>query len=149
MVVFFVIYFCGILAFTSSRKHLLITLLRLEFVVFVLYFSFSFYSCNFNYSLVFVLLFFYFFSVCQVSLVLSVLFSMIRSHGNYFSGFLVCNLLFVGLYFLILFVFLSLFFLLTRFGIYIYIYTFSSSFSKTCLRQVYRLWAIVSLKCPF
>jgi len=36
---FFIIYLCGIWAFSSSRKHLLITLLRLEFVVLVLYFS--------------------------------------------------------------------------------------------------------------
>ena len=35
---FFIIYFCGIWAFSSSRKHLLITLLRLEFVVLVLNF---------------------------------------------------------------------------------------------------------------
>ena len=48
---FFIIYFCGIWAFSSSRKHLLITLLRLEFVVLVLYFSIYFYLCNFNYSL--------------------------------------------------------------------------------------------------
>ena len=39
---FFVIYFCGIWAFSPSRKHLLITLLRLEFVVLVLYFSIYF-----------------------------------------------------------------------------------------------------------
>ena len=37
--IFFVIYFCDIWAFSSSRKHLLITLLKLEFVVLVLYFS--------------------------------------------------------------------------------------------------------------
>ena len=39
---FFVIYYCGIWAFSSSRKHLLITLLRLEFVVLTLYFSIYF-----------------------------------------------------------------------------------------------------------
>jgi high-affinity Fe2+/Pb2+ permease len=48
---FFIIYFCGIWAFSSSRKHLLITLLRLEFVVLVLYFSIYFYLCRFNYGL--------------------------------------------------------------------------------------------------
>ena len=47
----FVIYFCGIWAFSSSRKHLLITLLRLQFVVLVLYFSIYFYLCSFNCSL--------------------------------------------------------------------------------------------------
>jgi hypothetical protein len=51
---FFVVYFCGIWAFSSSRKHLLIALLRLEFVVLVLYFSIYFYLCSFNYSLFFV-----------------------------------------------------------------------------------------------
>ena len=58
---FFVIYFCGIWAFSSSCKHLLITLLRLEFVVLVLYFSVYFYLCSFNYSLFFVVYFFSFF----------------------------------------------------------------------------------------
>ena len=42
MIIYFVIYFCGIWAFSSSRKHLLITLLRLEIVVLVLYFSIYF-----------------------------------------------------------------------------------------------------------
>jgi hypothetical protein len=55
------IYICGIWAFSSSRKHLLITLLRLEFVVLVLYFSIYFYLCSFNYSLFFVVYFFVFF----------------------------------------------------------------------------------------
>ena len=48
---FFVIYFCGNWAFSSSRKHLLITLLRLEFIALVLYFPIYFYLCNFNYSM--------------------------------------------------------------------------------------------------
>jgi hypothetical protein len=43
--------FCGIWVFSSSRKHLLITLFRLEFLVLVLYFSIYFYLCSFNYSL--------------------------------------------------------------------------------------------------
>jgi len=38
-VVILFLFFCGICAFSSSRKHLLITLLRLEFVVLDLYFS--------------------------------------------------------------------------------------------------------------
>ena len=39
----------GIWAFSSSQKHLLITLLRFEFLVLVLYFSIYFYLCRFNY----------------------------------------------------------------------------------------------------
>jgi NADH-ubiquinone oxidoreductase chain 4L len=84
---FFISYFCGILASSSSRKHLLITLLRLEFVVLVLYFSIYFYLCRFNYNLFFVV-YFLGFSVCEGSLGLSVLVSMIRSHGNdYFQSY--------------------------------------------------------------
>ena len=40
---------------------MLITLLRLEFVVLVLYFSIYFYLCSFNYSLFFVVYFLVFF----------------------------------------------------------------------------------------
>ena len=64
---FTVIYFCGIWAFSSSRKHLLITLLRLEFVVLVLYFPIYFYLCRFDYSLFFVV-YFLVVSVCEGSL---------------------------------------------------------------------------------
>jgi len=52
IIYFLFIYFCGICAISSSRKHLLITVLRLEFVVLVLYFSIYFYFCSFNYSLI-------------------------------------------------------------------------------------------------
>nr|QXT44267.1 NADH dehydrogenase subunit 4L [Apicotermes occultus] len=84
---FFVMYFCGVWAFSSSRKHLLITLLSLEFIVLVLYISMYFYLCNFNYSLFFVV-YFLVFSVCEGSLGLSILVSMIRSHGNdYFQSY--------------------------------------------------------------
>jgi NADH-ubiquinone oxidoreductase chain 4L len=72
---------------SSRRKHLLITLLRLEFIVLVLYFSIYFYLCNFNYSLFFVV-YFLVFSVCEGSLGLSVLVFIISSHGNgYFQSF--------------------------------------------------------------
>ena len=47
---FFVVYFCGILASSSSRKHLLIASLRVGFVVFVLYSFIYFYLCSFKYS---------------------------------------------------------------------------------------------------
>nr|AQP29548.1 NADH dehydrogenase subunit 4L [Angularitermes nasutissimus] len=83
----FVSYFSGVWAFSSSRKHLLITLLSLEFIVLVVYFSVYFYLCKFNYSLFFVV-YFLVFSVCEGSLGLSILVSMIRSHGNdYFRSY--------------------------------------------------------------
>nr|YP_009351504.1 NADH dehydrogenase subunit 4L [Protermes prorepens]AQP29778.1 NADH dehydrogenase subunit 4L [Protermes prorepens] len=81
------IYFCGVWVFCSSRKHLLITLLSLEFVALVLYFSIYFYLCSFSYGLFFVV-YFLIFSVCEGSLGLSVLVSMVRSHGNdYFQSY--------------------------------------------------------------
>ena len=57
VIIIFFIYFCDIWAFSSSRKHLLITFLRFEFVVLVLYFSIYIYLCSFNYSLFFVVYF--------------------------------------------------------------------------------------------
>ena len=47
--------------FFSSRKHMLIALLRLEFVVLVLHFPIYFYFCSFNCSLFFVVYFLVFF----------------------------------------------------------------------------------------
>jgi NADH-ubiquinone oxidoreductase chain 4L len=56
-------------------------------VVLVLYFSIYFYLCSFNYSLFF-FVYFLVFSVCEASLGLSILVSMIRSHGNdYFQSY--------------------------------------------------------------
>jgi NADH-ubiquinone oxidoreductase chain 4L len=66
-------------SFSSSRKHLLVTLLSLEFIVLVLYLSVYYYLCGLNYSLFFVV-YFLVFSVCEGSLGLSILVSMIRSH---------------------------------------------------------------------
>nr|AQP28075.1 NADH dehydrogenase subunit 4L [Macrotermes sp. B TB-2017] len=84
---FFFIYLCGVWVFCSSRKHLLVTLLSLEFVVLVLYFSVYYYLCSFNFSLFFVV-YFLVFSVCEGSLGLSILVSMVRSHGNdYFQSY--------------------------------------------------------------
>lgn len=83
----FVLYFCGVWTFSSGRKHLLVTLLRLEFIVLVLYLSVYFYLCGFNHRLFFVV-YFLIFSVCEGSLGLSILVSIIRSHGNdYFRSY--------------------------------------------------------------
>nr|AIY62084.1 NADH dehydrogenase subunit 4L [Parrhinotermes browni] len=82
-----IIYLCGAWSFVLNRKHLLCTLLSLEFIVLVLYMSLYYYFCSFNYNLFFVV-YFLVFSVCEGSLGLSVLVSMIRSHGNdYFSSY--------------------------------------------------------------
>nr|UQJ75270.1 NADH dehydrogenase subunit 4L [Pterotermes occidentis]URX54392.1 NADH dehydrogenase subunit 4L [Pterotermes occidentis] len=80
-------FFCGIWSFSSNRKHLLATLLSLEFMVLVLFVIIYFYLCLYNYELYFVMLFLVF-SVCEGSLGLSVLVSMIRGFGNdYFQSY--------------------------------------------------------------
>nr|UQJ75088.1 NADH dehydrogenase subunit 4L [Incisitermes schwarzi]WHM51923.1 NADH dehydrogenase subunit 4L [Incisitermes schwarzi] len=81
------VFFCGIWSFSSNRKHLLATLLSLEFMVLVLFVVVYFYLCLFNYELYFVMLFLVF-SVCEGSLGLSILVSMIRGFGNdYFQSY--------------------------------------------------------------
>nr|YP_009434121.1 NADH dehydrogenase subunit 4L [Epicauta tibialis]APB02761.1 NADH dehydrogenase subunit 4L [Epicauta tibialis] len=80
-------FFCGLLVFSLMRKHLLLMLLSIEFMVLALYLNmFSYLSLlgnDYFFSMIFLT-----FSVCEGALGLSVLVSMIRSHGNdYFQGF--------------------------------------------------------------
>lgn len=89
MVIIFSIfsYFRGLLLFSLKRKHLLLILLRLEFIIISLYINmFLFISLNFHeyyFCLVFITI-----RVCEGVLGLSILVSLIRSHGNdYFQRF--------------------------------------------------------------
>nr|AVN67823.1 NADH dehydrogenase subunit 4L [Ischnoptera deropeltiformis] len=77
------IFFCGIWVFASSCKHLLVTLLSLEFIVLILYLCLYIYLNMFNYELFFSMVFLSF-SVCEGALGLSILVSMIRGYGNDF-----------------------------------------------------------------
>nr|QNJ33289.1 NADH dehydrogenase subunit 4L [Hermerius intermedia] len=74
-------FLSGLIVFSSKRKHLLLMLLSLEFVVLSLYFNmFLFLSgCDYEYffSMIYITM-----SVCEGVLGLSVLVSMIRTHGN-------------------------------------------------------------------
>nr|AVN67804.1 NADH dehydrogenase subunit 4L [Eupolyphaga sinensis] len=80
-------FFSGIWVFSSNRKHLLITLLSLEFLVLILFFSLYIYLNTINYELYFSVVFLTF-SVCEGALGLSILVSMIRGYGNdYFQSF--------------------------------------------------------------
>nr|YP_009114940.1 NADH dehydrogenase subunit 4L [Acroneuria hainana]AIX03645.1 NADH dehydrogenase subunit 4L [Acroneuria hainana] len=81
------LFFCGGWVFTSKRKHLLLTLLSLEFMVLSL-FLFLFMLLNgMDYELFFSMVFLTF-AVCEGALGLSILVSMIRTHGNdYFQTF--------------------------------------------------------------
>uniref|UniRef100_UPI003000FC07 NADH dehydrogenase subunit 4L n=1 Tax=Pseudempusa pinnapavonis TaxID=1661850 RepID=UPI003000FC07 len=85
-------FICGLWTFTSKRKHLLVTLLSLEFIVLVL-FIILYKFVVMSSSELYVTMFFLSFAVCEGALGLSILVSMIRTHGNdYFNslGLLQC-----------------------------------------------------------
>nr|YP_009171496.1 NADH dehydrogenase subunit 4L [Cyphoderris monstrosa]AJW76326.1 NADH dehydrogenase subunit 4L [Cyphoderris monstrosa] len=84
-----VMFISGVWVFCSKRKHLLATLLSLEFIVLSLFLMLFNYLNLFNYELFFSMVFLTF-SVCEGALGLSILVSMIRTHGNdFFQSFMV------------------------------------------------------------
>nr|QOL00747.1 NADH dehydrogenase subunit 4L [Sinotmethis amicus] len=83
----FLIYFSGVYVFSSKRKPLLMVLLSLEYIVLSLFFMIIIYLFSFDYDYFFPVIFLVF-SVCEGALGLSILVSMIRSHGNdFFNSF--------------------------------------------------------------
>nr|YP_010305126.1 NADH dehydrogenase subunit 4L [Imosca coreana]ULR87032.1 NADH dehydrogenase subunit 4L [Imosca coreana] len=86
-VVFLVMFIVGNLIFVSKYKHLLIVLLSLEFIVLSIFFFLLTYLYYIENNL-YLLMVFLVFSVCEGALGLSILVSMIRTHGNdYFQSF--------------------------------------------------------------
>nr|ALO76871.1 NADH deshydrogenase subunit 4L [Ischnomera caerulea] len=80
-------FFSGLTVFSMKRKHLLLMLLSLEFVVISLYFNMFLYTSSLGNEQFFVMIFLTF-SVCEGVLGLSILISLIRTHGNdYFQSF--------------------------------------------------------------
>nr|YP_009689691.1 NADH dehydrogenase subunit 4L [Trichoprosopon pallidiventer]QEE94433.1 NADH dehydrogenase subunit 4L [Trichoprosopon pallidiventer] len=85
--IFLIMFLFSCITFVSSRKHLLCTLLSLEFMVLVLFSLMMFYLLFMNFQSYFSM-FFLSFCVCEGVLGLSILVSMIRTHGNdYFQSF--------------------------------------------------------------
>nr|YP_007474956.1 NADH dehydrogenase subunit 4L [Asiotmethis zacharjini]AFR34267.1 NADH dehydrogenase subunit 4L [Asiotmethis zacharjini] len=81
------VYFSGVYVFSSKRKHLLMVLLSLEYIVLSLFLLIIIYLYSFDYDYFFPVIFLVF-SVCEGALGLSILVSMIRSHGNdFFNSF--------------------------------------------------------------
>nr|YP_003359201.1 NADH dehydrogenase subunit 4L [Ognevia longipennis]ACF71050.1 NADH dehydrogenase subunit 4L [Ognevia longipennis] len=74
-------YFVGVYVFSLKRKHLLMVLLSLKYIVLSLFMLIIIIQCDYDY---FFPLYFLIFSVCEGALGLSILVSMIRSHGNGF-----------------------------------------------------------------
>lgn len=84
---FRIIFLFRCLTFVSRRKHLLCTLLRLEFIVLILFRIILLYLRFINFERYF-RIFFLRFCVCEGVLGLSILVSIIRTHGNdYFQRF--------------------------------------------------------------
>nr|YP_010531751.1 NADH dehydrogenase subunit 4L [Anopheles pretoriensis]UXX18956.1 NADH dehydrogenase subunit 4L [Anopheles pretoriensis] len=82
-----IMFLVGCMVFVSNRKHLLSTLLSLEYMVLSL-FIFLFFYLNFMSYEGYFSMFFLTFCVCEGVLGLSILVSMIRTHGNdYFQSF--------------------------------------------------------------
>nr|YP_010155454.1 NADH dehydrogenase subunit 4L [Haemagogus leucocelaenus]QQX45034.1 NADH dehydrogenase subunit 4L [Haemagogus leucocelaenus] len=82
-----IMFLFGCMVFISNRKHLLCTLLSLEFMVLMLFMLLFLYLNFMDYEMYFSM-FFLTFCVCEGVLGLSILVSMIRTHGNdYFQSF--------------------------------------------------------------
>nr|YP_011017978.1 NADH dehydrogenase subunit 4L [Acromantis japonica]ASY98500.1 NADH dehydrogenase subunit 4L [Acromantis hesione]WQG15335.1 NADH dehydrogenase subunit 4L [Acromantis japonica] len=87
LMMFIFMFLCGLWVFSSKRKHLLMTLLSLEFIVLILFIILYNYLLLMNGEL-YMTMFFLSFAVCEGVLGLSILVSMIRTHGNdYFNSF--------------------------------------------------------------
>nr|Q34049.1 RecName: Full=NADH-ubiquinone oxidoreductase chain 4L; AltName: Full=NADH dehydrogenase subunit 4L [Ceratitis capitata]AAA85798.1 NADH dehydrogenase subunit 4L [Ceratitis capitata] len=81
------LFLMGVFVFVSNRKHLLSMLLSLEYIVLNLFFLLYIYLNLMEY-LSFLGMMFLTFSVCEGALGLSIMVSMIRTHGNdYFQSF--------------------------------------------------------------
>lgn len=79
--IFVFLFFSGLVVYSSKRKHLLLMLLSLEFVVLSLYFLIFIFERNILYEFFFSIIFLTF-RVCEGSLGLAILVSIIRTCGN-------------------------------------------------------------------
>nr|YP_010021582.1 NADH dehydrogenase subunit 4L [Neoasterolepisma foreli]QOL10510.1 NADH dehydrogenase subunit 4L [Neoasterolepisma foreli] len=83
MLLIFISFWC----FVSQRSHLLVTLLSLEFIVLMMYMYMSY--CLGGVEEVYFCLLFLSFCVCEGALGLSIMVSVVRTHGNdYFNSFI-------------------------------------------------------------
>nr|YP_009694380.1 NADH dehydrogenase subunit 4L [Carabus granulatus]QEI26040.1 NADH dehydrogenase subunit 4L [Carabus granulatus] len=88
---FIFMFFIGMMVFSSKRKHLLLMLLSLEFIILSLYILMFIYLSMFDFEYYFSM-FFLTFCVCESVLGLSILVSLIRTQGNdfFFSMNMLC-----------------------------------------------------------
>nr|YP_009937136.1 NADH dehydrogenase subunit 4L [Subclytia rotundiventris]QNT26372.1 NADH dehydrogenase subunit 4L [Subclytia rotundiventris] len=82
-----ILFIMGLFSFVLNCKHLLSMLLSLEYIVLSLFLVLFIYLNMMNYEFYFSMMFLTF-SVCEGTLGISILVSMIRTHGNdYFQSF--------------------------------------------------------------
>nr|APX39335.1 NADH dehydrogenase subunit 4L [Longitarsus pratensis] len=81
MYLLFFMFMFGVISFIYNRKHLLLMLLMLEFIVIIMYFNLFIYLSLMNYEFFFSMIFLTM-SVCEGALGLSILILMVRIHGN-------------------------------------------------------------------
>lgn len=82
-----ILFIIGVFTFVLNRKHLLSMLLSLEYIVLRLFLLLLIYLNFFNFENFFSIMFLTF-RVCEGALGLSILVSIIRTHGNdYFQRF--------------------------------------------------------------
>lgn len=82
-----ILFIRALFCFVSNRKHLLSILLNLEYIVLIIFFLFIIYLRIINYETYFRIIFLTL-RVCEGALGLSILVSIIRTHGNdYFQSF--------------------------------------------------------------
>nr|YP_010463327.1 NADH dehydrogenase subunit 4L [Ischyja manlia]UUJ37855.1 NADH dehydrogenase subunit 4L [Ischyja manlia]WCO10530.1 NADH dehydrogenase subunit 4L [Ischyja manlia] len=85
--IFIIMFIIGNVIFVLKHKHLLIILLSLEYLVLSIFFFMLIFLSYVEYDM-YMLMVFLVFSVCEGALGLSILVSLIRTHGNdYFQGF--------------------------------------------------------------
>nr|AII02514.1 NADH dehydrogenase subunit 4L [Alucita montana] len=83
----FIMFFIGNMIFISKHKHLLIMLMSLEYMVLSLFFFLLILLSYIDFDM-YMLMVMLVFSVCEGALGLSILVSIIRTHGNdYFQSF--------------------------------------------------------------
>nr|UYC28874.1 NADH dehydrogenase subunit 4L [Cardiastethus sp.] len=75
-------FLVSLIVFCSVRKHLLLTLLSLEYLVLTIFLLFILFIFYYNMSSGYMILIFLTFTVCEGSLGLAILVSLIRCHGN-------------------------------------------------------------------
>nr|APX39270.1 NADH dehydrogenase subunit 4L [Psylliodes affinis] len=83
MSLLFFMFISGVMSFTLNRKHFLLMLLSLEFIVISLYLNMFMYLNMMNYEFFFSMIFLTI-SVCEGVLGLSILILMVRMQGNDF-----------------------------------------------------------------